>query len=65
MKKITAIILVPVLFLAGTVALADDIHDALSELAKYAGDVSFSESIMSTEVDTAPPAGVYILASDV
>ena len=64
MKKITAIILALVLAFAGTAAPAEEIHDALSELAEYTGNVSFTESIMSTIVETAPPVGVYIIATE-
>lgn len=63
MRKITAIILALVLVLAGTAALADDIHDTLSMFVTYVDNVALSECVMGKIVDSTPPAGVYILCT--
>ena len=62
MNKVAAIILVLGLVFAGTMGLADEIHDTLSSMLYYMGNVSVSDSVLYSIVDTLAVNGVYIIS---
>lgn len=61
MKRITAIILTLVLILAGTAALADDIHDTISAVATHTRITTTSNSVTAKYLTTDLMKGIYCL----